>query len=343
MRTWILAVLPLLAACAVDRSALSSDTAARAPTASAPRSGEPARRSAPPLAPARAMPAQELASRMGLSYQDENSHVLLADRGTRVRIWKDSNEVSVAGRVARMPSRTVRQGPNLIVPATMVSYVEREVVAERKRLADPPESFALAPLAPLPPLPVPKPRPALAVAPLALPTPAPTRPREDRGPLPPDPSWARHAEPARDWWWIVIHHSDDRVGNYALYDRLHREEHGWDECGYHFVIGNGSLSGDGQVEVGSRWVKQKHGAHAGRGPHGENDYNEHGIGICLVGDFEHDGPPSGAQMDSLVSLCRWLMVTYHIPLDRVIGHKDCHATACPGRHFPWAELRRRLR
>jgi 5-methylcytosine-specific restriction endonuclease McrA len=37
-----------------------------------------------------------------------------------------------------------------------------------------------------------------------------------------------------------------------MFDRSHRDK-GWDELGYHFVIGNGTSSGDGVVEVGTRW------------------------------------------------------------------------------------------
>ena len=57
---------------------------------------------------------------------------------------------------------------------------------------------------------------------------------------------------------------------------------------------------------------------------------------------ETDGPPTPAQMDATVRLCRWLMQRYGISLENVMGHCDCKATACPGRHFPWAELRQRL-
>ena len=45
---------------------------------------------------------------------------------------------------------------------------------------------------------------------------------------------------------------------------------------------------------------------------------------------------------SLVALCRYLMDRYDISLDRVIGHADCKPTKCPGKNFPWGELRRRL-
>ena len=83
------------------------------------------------------------------------------------------------------------------------------------------------------------------------------------------------------WTTVVVHHSATDRGSASAFDRGHRGK-GWDELGYHFVIGNGRGSGDGQIEVGSRWYKQKHGAHC-KTP--DNYFNEHGIGVCLVGDF----------------------------------------------------------
>jgi hypothetical protein len=135
------------------------------------------------------------------------------------------------------------------------------------------------------------------------------------------------------WRYIVIHHSDTKVGSAAAFDRYHREVRHWDELGYDFVIGNGTGSGDGQVEVGPRWTKQKIGAHAG-----VREYNESGIGICLVGDFQVDRP-SGAQLRSLGQLVGWLMKTYHIAEGQVIGHRDFRRTNCPGRYLNIATVR----
>ena len=129
------------------------------------------------------------------------------------------------------------------------------------------------------------------------------------------------------------------AGNFAKYDRIHRETNGWDECGYHFVIGNGTGSGDGAVEVGSRWSKQKHGAHA-KTP--DNRFNDFGVGICLVGDFETGGRRRARRWTPRSASVAGSWRATASPADDVVGHCDCKATACPGRHFPWAELRERL-
>lgn len=141
--------------------------------------------------------------------------------------------------------------------------------------------------------------------------------------------------PARQWKWIVIHHSSTAAGGAKAFDQGHRDK-GWDELGYDFVIGNGSYTGDGQVEVGPRWIKQKTGAHASTPDH---KYNEYGIGICLVGDFEITRP-SARQMESLAKLVAFLQKRYNIPADRVIGHRDTKSTDCPGRNMNLQVVRR---
>jgi hypothetical protein len=145
--------------------------------------------------------------------------------------------------------------------------------------------------------------------------------------------------PERNWSAIIIHHSASRSGNAAIFDNWHREGKGWDGVGYDFVIGNGTDSGDGQVEVTSRWRYQKVGAHAGGTP--GNWANKEGIGICLVGDFNRT-TPTRAQLQSLARLVSFLQDRYNIPKNRIFGHGTTpggHSTDCPGRRFPMAELK----
>jgi len=146
----------------------------------------------------------------------------------------------------------------------------------------------------------------------------------------------------RLWRYIVIHHSATDRGNAASFDQSHRAR-GWDELGYHFVIDNGVGGPDGRIEVGSRWTKQKWGAHTGGTPN--NEYNNHGIGICLVGDFSGH-MPSRAQLASLERLVRQLAGKYRIDPDNIIGHRDGPnaATDCPGTVFMnWINRRFRPR
>jgi len=145
-----------------------------------------------------------------------------------------------------------------------------------------------------------------------------------------DDPW--RADGRREWRYIVLHHSATTGGNAEVFDTFHREQRGWDELAYHFVIDNGQGGPDGRVEIGSRWTKQKHGAHTGKTP--GDEYNQHGIGICVVGNFM-DGGPTQAQLASLDKLLRRLMADNDISASGVIGHGEAPGSdsACPGTVF----------
>jgi N-acetyl-anhydromuramyl-L-alanine amidase AmpD len=137
----------------------------------------------------------------------------------------------------------------------------------------------------------------------------------------------------RPWRFIVLHHSAHSTGNYAQIDREHRQVLGWQGCGYHFVIGNGSGSPDGQIEVAQRWAEQKGGAHCRNGKTPE--VNEYGIGICLIGNFD-ESPPTPRQVEATRALVAYLSDRYHVTSDRIGPHSLLASgpTACPGKNFP---------
>lgn len=147
--------------------------------------------------------------------------------------------------------------------------------------------------------------------------------------------WLPPSSLEKSWTAIVIHHSGTQNGNAAIFDKWHREGNHWEGVGYDFVIGNGSNSGDGEVEVTYRWRRQVTGAHCGGTP--GNWANKDGIGICLVGNFNQT-QPTKTQMKSLVRLVRFLQSRYKIPKSRIYGHKSTPGagtvTDCPGRNFP---------
>jgi len=144
--------------------------------------------------------------------------------------------------------------------------------------------------------------------------------------------------PSSKWKYIIIHHSATDVGCSFDFDRYHLNR-GWDSIGYHFVIDNGSKGKlNGQIEVSPRWLKQKNGAHCN-----VDDMNERAIGICLVGDFNSEAV-SPEQLDALVYLTNRLRKYYKIPFNRIMGHGQVQGakTECPGKNFPWGELKKRL-
>ncbi len=154
--------------------------------------------------------------------------------------------------------------------------------------------------------------------------------------------WYPPSDLEKKWTAIIIHHSATESGNAEIFDKWHKENNHWDGVGYDFVIGNGTDSGDGQVEVTFRWKKQIPGAHCG-GTSG-NWANEDGIGICLVGDFSQTAPTE-RQMQSLVKLIRFLQQQYEIPKSRIYGHRTtpgARVTECPGDNFPMSRLKSML-
>lgn len=186
-------------------------------------------------------------------------------------------------------------------------------------------------VAPQPPrLSIPAPTPTTpSIVPPTTPVPTPTRI--------PTPSttinnpW-KPTTTARDWTAIVIHHTATDRGSVESIHEAHIARE-WLGIGYHFVIGNGNGMTDGAIEPTFRWREQLHGAHAG-----SDEYNQHGIGIALVGNFENH-PPTAAQLAAIKRLVAVLKSEYEIDSERVIGHSEVKATACPGKQFPLQEVR----
>jgi hypothetical protein len=151
--------------------------------------------------------------------------------------------------------------------------------------------------------------------------------------------WIPPAYCEKKWTAIVLHHSATDKGDATFFNKAHEgrcDENGvrWKGIGYDFVIGNGTMSGDGQVEVTFRWREQIAGAHCRTDR--SNWANRDGIGICLVGNFDKT-TPSRHQMDSLVQLVQFLQQRYGISKSRIYGHGQTPGagpTACPGRKFP---------
>lgn len=145
--------------------------------------------------------------------------------------------------------------------------------------------------------------------------------------------------PSSRWKYIIVHHTATEIGNARLVDCSHQDRGFWNGLGYHFLIDNGTLGkGDGQIEQAPRWIKQQNGAHCKAG-----GMNNKGIGIALVGNFNHESPTRN-QLESLTYLLNTLSRYYHIPSSNILGHRDVEgaATDCPGKRFPWSSVRQCL-
>lgn len=148
------------------------------------------------------------------------------------------------------------------------------------------------------------------------------------------------------WRYIVLHHSASRSGNVEQFDRYHRQQ-GFGGIAYHFVIGNGNGMEDGEVAETFRWTQQISGTHSS-----VNSwmYNVYGIGICLVGNFEEQGP-THRQLLALENLVLRLSRTYAIKQKSIVTHRTVpydydsnryEQTLCPGKYFDVSHLRKRI-
>ncbi len=132
------------------------------------------------------------------------------------------------------------------------------------------------------------------------------------------------------WKHIVIHHSATRQGNAKSFDSAHRRRGMTNGLAYHFVIGNGTGSGDGAIEIGPRWRGQLNGGHVK-----SSWFNGNSIGICMVGNFQ-ERKPSPKQLASLQELIEHLQTGGLIQNKlRIFGHKQIkrEQTLCPGKYM----------
>lgn len=119
---------------------------------------------------------------------------------------------------------------------------------------------------------------------------------------------------------IIIHCADTPEGRDVKADeirRWHKNERGWSDIGYHYVIDL-----DGTIEAG-RDIETA-GAHC-------TGHNAKSIGICYVGGCDAQMQPKDtrteAQKASLLLLLKYLRQRY--PAAKIYGHRDFAQKACP--------------
>jgi hypothetical protein len=256
---------------------------------------------------------QRLADKLDLDYLGEaDGFIEMSTAPDYVMLTRDSRDAVVNGQKVAMGQPCLRRGSDYVVSAGDAELVTSKLASLRMGRKPIKPVELVIPSAP------------------ALPSGLPTE-------------WSpRAGAKVRDWRTIVIHHAAMPSGDAHTIHKVHLANPGWDGLGYHFVVGNGTQSGDGEIEVGFRWREQREGAHARARKGDDNRWNLQGIGICLVGDFT-TSPPSQRQMDALVRLVRALMAEYGIPPENVVPHSFVHATECPGARFPWGQFVSRLR
>ncbi|XP_060586611.1 peptidoglycan recognition protein 1-like [Ruditapes philippinarum] len=103
------------------------------------------------------------------------------------------------------------------------------------------------------------------------------------------------------------------------YQNYHMANNGWSDIGYSFVVGE-----DGNVYEARGWDAV--GAHT-------NGYNDVGLGICVIGNFENRKPNEAA----LNAIKQLIACGFHngklSPVYSLLGHRDVRSTSCPGLSF----------
>lgn len=128
--------------------------------------------------------------------------------------------------------------------------------------------------------------------------------------------------------YIVIHHEACGCDNprSTPWDlaRYHVQSNGWPGIGYHSVV----------TPDGLRWKVNNDSTLS----YHVKDYNTQSIGICGVGDFTRNGPTREQLLGMVLEVIRYQQA-YGIPIERVVGHGDLQATACPGHLLDMQGLR----
>ena len=132
--------------------------------------------------------------------------------------------------------------------------------------------------------------------------------------------------------FIIVHHTQ-RNNDWPSFIRWrHKHLRGWNDIGYHYVIGNTRpFTKDGKIYIGR--PENVEGAHA-------LGYNFKSIGICLVGNFNRTFP-SENQMRTLLDITKQIMSRYQIPIGNVFGHGELPKgkESCPGKNIDMNEVR----
>lgn len=134
---------------------------------------------------------------------------------------------------------------------------------------------------------------------------------------------------------IVVHHTGSRVlrgfDSPSLIRFRHKYFRGFEDIGYHYLIGNGILTRDGEV-YNARPVEIE-GAHA-------YGHNKDSIGIALIGNFNFR-EPTEKQLNSLIELLAKNCRGYGLNEEDIYGHRelDNANTSCPGEYIDMDELR----
>ncbi|MFG0273673.1 MAG: peptidoglycan recognition family protein [Phycisphaerales bacterium] len=137
---------------------------------------------------------------------------------------------------------------------------------------------------------------------------------------------------------ITIHHDGmppvsiagraDAAARIDLIRRLHQDNQGWGDIGYHYIVDPTGGVWEGRT---LNWQ----GAHVA-------NQNPGNIGVMCLGNFEVQSPTQ-RQVAALDALVVALGRQYRVPIHEVKTHQELAPTACPGRSLQAYMNRTRMR
>src|SRR4030042_2920077 len=144
---------------------------------------------------------------------------------------------------------------------------------------------------------------------------------------------------------IIIHCSDSLWRCTREIRQWHLKK-GWRDVGYQFIILNGRILPDfylafldGMVECG-RYIDEDLFMEQNEVGSHTLGYNDHSIGICLIGKRLPNQPKqllsvfTLAQMDALIKLLKELKDIYEVKVPNIIGHCETESGKAQGKTCP---------
>ena len=125
-------------------------------------------------------------------------------------------------------------------------------------------------------------------------------------------------EPLKQVKFIAVHHSQRKIDSSKRIKDFHIKIRGWEDIGYHFLIGKNGKLYKGRSE---KFI----GAHV-------YGHNKNSIGICLIGNFDEE-QPTKQQIQNLIKFLKQKTKEYKIPTKNIFGHREFPnvTKTCPGK------------
>ncbi|WP_019143479.1 SpoIID/LytB domain-containing protein [Aeromicrobium massiliense] len=145
---------------------------------------------------------------------------------------------------------------------------------------------------------------------------------------------------------VVLHHTAgsnsytkaQSAGIVRSAQKYHMDALGWCDIGYNFLVDKYGQIFEGRAGGTPKMVR---GAHAG-----VTAVNQYTVGVSMMGNYDTAALTEPLK-NAVVKIIGWRMATHYIPAkgtvsiggrkyQRIMGHRDVKATACPGRYgYAW--------